>query len=381
MAAVIGRDFDADVLARVAELDEDTVIDGCDQAVAAALLTEADVAGRYTFAHALIEHALYDGSLCRPAGAHPPAGGGGARGALWRRSRPTGSGSSPTTGRAPPSPRTRARRSRTRNRRAIGPWRSSRPTRRCAGTEMRSICSTGPPATICAAGPCCSSGSATRNGRPVIPRTAKPCSRPVASPTTSTRSTSSCARCCGTTEGGTSIAGGVDRERIEMLELALSRLGDSDSPDRARLLALLMRRAHLGRRVRRSPRRWRPKPSTWRGAPATPRRWWTRSGSATRRSRCPRPSPLRLRWNREACALADDARRPDRSPARQRLPVPGGAGGRRPRDHADPTGDPPRRKPSGSDNRSTGGSSHTTTRWTGCSTATSTPRSRPRPKP
>ena len=61
MAAVIGRDFDADVLARVAELDEDTVIDGCDRAVAAALLTEADGAGRYTFAHALIEHALYEG--------------------------------------------------------------------------------------------------------------------------------------------------------------------------------------------------------------------------------------------------------------------------------------------------------------------------------
>ena len=39
--------------------------------------------------------------------------------------------------------------------------------------------------------------------------------------------------------GWMSIAGGVDRERIEMLELALTRLGDSDSPDRARLLALL----------------------------------------------------------------------------------------------------------------------------------------------
>ena len=87
LAAVIGRDFDADVLARVAELDEDTLIDLCDQAVAAAVLTEADVPGRYTFAHALIEHTLYDElSAGRRARAHR-SGRGGARGALWRRSR------------------------------------------------------------------------------------------------------------------------------------------------------------------------------------------------------------------------------------------------------------------------------------------------------
>ena len=58
LAAVIGRDFDTDVLSRVAELDEDVVIDLCDQAVTAAVLTESD--GRYSFAHALIEHTLYD---------------------------------------------------------------------------------------------------------------------------------------------------------------------------------------------------------------------------------------------------------------------------------------------------------------------------------
>ena len=102
-----------------------------------------------------------------------------------------------------------------------------------------------------------------------------------------------------------SIAGGVDRERIEMLELALTRLDDADSPDRARLLALLSRRAHLGRRVRRSLLAWRPEPSTWRGAPATTRRWWTRSASASEAIAMPQTLPLRLRWNREACALAD----------------------------------------------------------------------------
>ena len=58
LGAVIGRDFDTDVLARVAEMEEDEVIELCDQAVAAAVLTEAN--GRYSFAHALIEHTLYD---------------------------------------------------------------------------------------------------------------------------------------------------------------------------------------------------------------------------------------------------------------------------------------------------------------------------------
>ena len=60
MASVIGRDFDTDVLAQVADLDEDLVIDLCDQAVTAAVLTEAPTPGRYTFAHALVERALYD---------------------------------------------------------------------------------------------------------------------------------------------------------------------------------------------------------------------------------------------------------------------------------------------------------------------------------
>jgi DNA-binding SARP family transcriptional activator/tetratricopeptide (TPR) repeat protein len=59
-AAVIGRGFDVDVLARVTGLDDDTLVDLCDRAVTAMVLTEAEVPGRYTFAHALIEHALYD---------------------------------------------------------------------------------------------------------------------------------------------------------------------------------------------------------------------------------------------------------------------------------------------------------------------------------
>ena len=62
-----------DVLARVAELDEDTLIDLCDQAVVAALLGEADTPGRYTFAHTLIEHTLCR-RHCQQASGRAPTG-------------------------------------------------------------------------------------------------------------------------------------------------------------------------------------------------------------------------------------------------------------------------------------------------------------------
>ena len=39
--------------------------------------------------------------------------------------------------------------------------------------------------------------------------------------------------------GWSSVTFGVDDERIDMLKRALARIGDRDSPDRARLLALL----------------------------------------------------------------------------------------------------------------------------------------------
>ena len=71
IAAVIGRDFDIGLLAQVAELSEDHLLDLCDAAVDAAVLRETDVADRYTFAHALIERSLHDGlSAARLARAH-----------------------------------------------------------------------------------------------------------------------------------------------------------------------------------------------------------------------------------------------------------------------------------------------------------------------
>ena len=59
LAAVIGREFDVDVLSEVAELAEDPLIDLLDAASAAAIVTETDVALRYRFTHALIQHGLY----------------------------------------------------------------------------------------------------------------------------------------------------------------------------------------------------------------------------------------------------------------------------------------------------------------------------------
>ena len=62
VAAVIGRDFDLDLLAEVSGQDEDTLLDLLDAARAGVLVREApDAPGRYSFAHALIQRTLYDG--------------------------------------------------------------------------------------------------------------------------------------------------------------------------------------------------------------------------------------------------------------------------------------------------------------------------------
>ena len=285
------------------------------------------MAGRYTFAHALIEHALYDDLSAGRRGACPPEGRGGARGALRRRSRPSGSGSSPTTGLTPPSPRTRARRSRTRNGRAIGPWRSSRPTRRCAGTGTRSICSTGSRATTRAVGPRCSSGSATRNDRRVIPthrETLLAAGRLADDVDAVDLLVRAALR---NNRGWNSIAGGVDHERIEMLTRALTRLGDADSPDRARLLALLCvertwdadfderlsmatrgrRHRAADRRQRRAGRRDSTQPRVDHDAPdpRAPPAMEHRGVRARRRSRRPDRTPPRQRGH--GCLTALEA--------------------------------------------------------------------------
>ena len=59
VAALIGRDFDLELLERVAGLPEDELLDVLDAAVRGALLVEvASTPGRYSFAHALVRTAL-----------------------------------------------------------------------------------------------------------------------------------------------------------------------------------------------------------------------------------------------------------------------------------------------------------------------------------
>jgi class 3 adenylate cyclase/tetratricopeptide (TPR) repeat protein len=76
VAAVIGRDFDADLLGRALSIPHDELIDMLDAAASAALVREtADQPGHYSFAHALIQHTLYEGlGPTRRAAAHRRVG-------------------------------------------------------------------------------------------------------------------------------------------------------------------------------------------------------------------------------------------------------------------------------------------------------------------
>ena len=56
MAAVIGRDFDLDVLARATQTSDDDLLDILEAAATVALVRE--LSGRYSFSHALIQHTL-----------------------------------------------------------------------------------------------------------------------------------------------------------------------------------------------------------------------------------------------------------------------------------------------------------------------------------
>jgi len=62
IAAVIGRDFDLDLLAAATTSTEGALLDVLDAAAAVALVRElVDTPGRFSFAHALIQHTLYEG--------------------------------------------------------------------------------------------------------------------------------------------------------------------------------------------------------------------------------------------------------------------------------------------------------------------------------
>ncbi|HXW35873.1 MAG TPA: AAA family ATPase [Acidimicrobiales bacterium] len=70
-AAVIGREFDITLLANVLHVDQEDLLPALEESVRAGILVESDVPGRFAFAHALFEKALYgDLSALRRARAH-----------------------------------------------------------------------------------------------------------------------------------------------------------------------------------------------------------------------------------------------------------------------------------------------------------------------
>ncbi len=304
LAAVIGRDFDVDVLARAADLDEDVVIDLCDRAATAAVLTEALRVGRYSFAHALIEHTLYDMlSTTRRARAHrrvadaleelcgdDPGERVGELAYHWAHAvQPQDTGKAMAY----------AQRAGDRALAQLAPDEALRwygdaldlldrdladdPCRRAAlllglGDAQRQI---GDPAhreTLLSAGHLADDvdaidllvQAALRNSR-----------------------------------GTTSTVGALDHERVEVVGRALERLGDADSPDRARLLALLCLeltydadpdgRLALATQAIDMARR------TGDRAALVDAMWMCHESITL-----PRNLELRRRWNSEACEIADD---------------------------------------------------------------------------
>jgi DNA-binding SARP family transcriptional activator len=62
VASVVGRDFDAELLEQLLDLDEEQFLTALEEALAAGVLLESTaVPGRYSFAHTLIREALYEG--------------------------------------------------------------------------------------------------------------------------------------------------------------------------------------------------------------------------------------------------------------------------------------------------------------------------------
>jgi tetratricopeptide (TPR) repeat protein len=75
VAAVIGREFDFDLLEAVAPLEGDALVAALDAAVEAGVLRESGRVGHYAFGHALLQATLYDGlSALRRARLHGRVG-------------------------------------------------------------------------------------------------------------------------------------------------------------------------------------------------------------------------------------------------------------------------------------------------------------------
>ena len=154
LASVMGRDFELGLLADVADADEESVLVALETADAAALVRPvADGRDEFTFAHALIEHTLYEQLSPARRRRAPPARRRRPRRALRRRAR------RPRLRARVPLDRGRARERRStavraRSRRACTA-RASRRRRRSAGSRRRCGCSRcAPTRTSTNAAPC-----------------------------------------------------------------------------------------------------------------------------------------------------------------------------------------------------------------------------------
>jgi DNA-binding SARP family transcriptional activator len=138
IAAVIGRDFDLDLLIEVTDADEDDLIAVLDIAQGAALVHEVpQTPGRYSFRHALIQHTLYeDLGATKQTRAHHQVGEAIER--LCGGFRTSGSASSPATTSSPPAPPTPRKPSTTPAGPATRRWSPWLPTRRCVISRRRS---------------------------------------------------------------------------------------------------------------------------------------------------------------------------------------------------------------------------------------------------
>ena len=242
LAAVIGRQFDVALLAKIAEASEDAVLDALDEATAAALVSEVrGSAEQFTFRHALIRSDALRGAERAAPGAAAPAG----RARRSRRSsarRPArASRSWPITGSRRPARPTSGRRSATRARRASGRSPTSPSRRRRRTSSGRSACSSRGTRTASGCGATCCSRSAMRSAGRATPATARRWrTRPRWRARSATASASPSRRSRAPAPAGSWRAPtSSTKALIALYEEASGALGDADSLLRARVLGQL----------------------------------------------------------------------------------------------------------------------------------------------
>ena len=169
VAAVIGRDFDLDVLARATKTSEDDLLDLLDAAIAVSLVREVADTGRYNFAHALDSTHPLRRPRSEPSSARASTSRRSPRSPLRRSSRRPGRGAGPALVPRHPTHRPGQGHRLLPPSRRRGPRARSLPPMRCA-TTPRPSSSTPRTTTIRPSGSTWRSGSAPHNVRPATRR-------------------------------------------------------------------------------------------------------------------------------------------------------------------------------------------------------------------